>query len=62
MCMYVGVHSFFIRSINIITRSKATFSKSRIFERITDRSVLTYLDYGGIFDSGSFRENKIFKL
>lgn len=41
---------------------KQTFSKSHTFERITARFLLTYLVYGGIFDSRSFCGNKISKL
>lgn len=45
------LYSFPVRTYKY-NNVKQTFSKGHIFERITARSVLTYLVYGGIFDSG----------
>jgi len=59
---YIYVRVFFPCMKYKYNNAKQTFSKSRTFERIIARSVLTYLVYGGIFDSGSFRGNKISKL
>lgn len=55
------LRTFFPYTKRKYNNREQTFSKSHTFERITARSVLTYLVYG-IFDSNSFCENKISKL